>query len=293
MKILIVGCYGQLGRELTEILNSGMADIGKIDDRYIGAEVTSADIDTLDITSEFSLNNYFENLRPDIVFNCSAYTNVDKAEEDEKTAYAVNATGCLNLAKACNSCGAKLVSVSTDYVFDGEKTTPYVETDTPNPKTVYGSTKLQGEIFIAQNLKEHFIVRTAWLYGKQGKNFVRTMLCLGKERDSVTVVNDQYGCPTYANDLAYHMLKIALTEHYGIYHCVNNGVCSWYDFAKEIMYKAKLNCVVKPITSEEYGAKVKRPRFSALENDRLRKTVGDQMRKWDEALDSFLKEIEI
>ncbi|MDD4832896.1 MAG: dTDP-4-dehydrorhamnose reductase [Clostridia bacterium] len=293
MKILIVGCYGQLGRELTEILNSGMADIGKIDDRYIGAEVTGADIDTLDVTSEFSLNNYFENLRPDIVFNCSAYTNVDKAEEDEKTAYAVNATGCLNLAKACNSCGAKLVSVSTDYVFDGEKTTPYVETDTPNPKTVYGLTKLQGEIFIAQNLKEHFIVRTAWLYGKQGKNFVRTMLRLGKERDSVTVVNDQYGCPTYANDLAYHMLKIALTEHYGIYHCVNNGVCSWYDFAKEIMYKAKLNCVVKPITSEEYGAKVKRPRFSALENDRLRKTVGDQMRKWDEALDSFLKEIEI
>ncbi|HRX13595.1 MAG TPA: dTDP-4-dehydrorhamnose reductase [Eubacteriales bacterium] len=293
MKILIVGCYGQLGRELTEILTGDFADIGKIDDRYFGAQITGADIDTLDVTNEFSLNNYFENLRPDIVFNCSAYTNVDKAEEDEKTAYAVNATGCLNLAKACSSCGAKLVSVSTDYVFDGEKTTPYVETDTPNPQTVYGSTKLQGEIFIAQNLKEHFIVRTAWLYGKQGKNFVRTMLRLGKERDSVTVVNDQYGCPTYANDLAYHMLKIALTEHYGIYHCVNNGVCSWYDFAKEIMYKAKLDCVVKPITSEEYGAKVKRPRFSALENDRLRKTVGDQMRKWDEALDSFLKEIEI
>lgn len=293
MKIFIVGCYGQLGRELTEILTSGFADIGKIDERYIGAQITGADIDTLDVTNEFALNNYFENLRPDIVFNCSAYTNVDKAEEDEKTAYAVNATGCLNLAKACSSCGAKLVSVSTDYVFDGEKTTPYVETDMPNPQTVYGATKLQGEIFIAQNLKEHFIVRTAWLYGKQGKNFVRTMLRLGKERESVTVVNDQYGCPTYANDLAYHMLKIALTEYYGIYHCVNNGVCSWYDFAKEIMYKAKLDCVVTPVTSEEYGAKVKRPRFSALENDRLRKTVGDQMRKWDEALDSFLKEIEI
>jgi len=293
MKILIVGCYGQLGRELTEILNDGFADIGKIDERYIGAQITGADIDTLDVTNEFSLNNYFENLRPDIVFNCSAYTNVDKAEEDYNTAYAVNATGCLNLTKACSRYGAKLVSVSTDYVFDGEKTTPYVETDTPNPQTVYGATKLQGEIFIAQNLKEYFIVRTAWLYGKQGKNFVRTMLRVGKERDSVTVVDDQYGCPTYANDLAYHMLKIALTEHYGIYHCVNNGVCSWYDFAKEIMHKAKINCVVTPVTSEEYGAKVKRPRFSALENDRLRKTVGDQMRKWDEALDSFLKEIEI
>jgi len=293
MKIFIAGCNGQLGRELTEILNSGTADIGKIDESYNGAEVTCTDIDTLDITNEFSLNNFFDKLRPKIVFNCSAYTNVDKAEEDEKTAYAVNALGCLNLAKACNKYGAKLVSVSTDYVFDGEKTTPYVETDTPNPKTVYGKTKLMGELFISQNLSEHFIVRTAWLYGKQGKNFVRTMLRLGKENESVSVVNDQFGCPTYANDLAYHLLKIALTEHYGIYHCVNNGVCSWYDFAKEIMYKAGLHCTVMPITSSEYGAKVKRPHYSALQNDRLRITVGDQMRDWNDALDSFLKTIEI
>lgn len=293
MKILIVGCNGQLGRELTEILNGGIADIGKIDERYNGAEVTGTDIDTLDVTNEFSLDNFFERLRPEIVFNCSAYTNVDKAEKDEKTAYAVNAAGCLNLAKACSKYNAKLVSVSTDYVFDGEKTTPYVETDTPNPKTVYGKTKLMGEIFISQNLKEHFIVRTAWLYGKQGKNFVRTMLSLGHERESVSVVNDQFGCPTYANDLAYHLLKIALTEHYGIYHCVNNGVCSWYDFAKEIMYKAGLHCAVTPITSSEYGAKVNRPHYSVLENDRLRKTVGDQMRDWTDALNSFLEAIEI
>lgn len=288
MKIAIIGNKGQLGSELTKILADGKADIGAIDSRYNGASVVGVDIDTLDITDFVMLNDFMAIVRPDIVINCSAFTNVDKAEDDVATAYAVNATGCLNLAIKCREYGAKLLSVSTDYVFGGDQSEPYAETDTPCPHNVYGKSKLMGERNIAANLREHYIVRTSWLYGEKGKNFVYTMLRLGKEKDSVTVVNDQRGNPTNANDLAYHILKIALTDNYGIYHCTGNGICSWYDFACRIMEKAKLNCKVVPVTSEEYPSKVTRPKFSALDNKRLRETVGDEMRDWRDAIDCFI-----
>lgn len=291
MKIVVAGSNGQLGRELTEILSSGRADIGAINRSYADAVVAAADIDMLDITDMGALDKFVSELKPDIIFNCSAYTNVDKAEEERELAFKINSEGCLNLARVSSKYGAKLVSVSTDYVFDGESDIPYAETDKPNPKNVYGKSKLAGEQNIAANAERYFIVRTAWLYGKTGKNFVHTMLRLGREKDSVNVVGDQFGNPTNANDLAYHMLKIALTENYGIYHCTGKGVCSWYDFACRIFMKAGLKAKAVKCTSEEYPSKVKRPHFSALENRRLAQTVGDEMRPWQDALDSFLEKI--
>ncbi len=291
MKILIVGSKGQLGRELAEILETGKADIGPVDVRYTGAEVLAADVDTLDITDAPALDVFISRHKPDVIFNCSAYTNVDKAEEEEESAFKINAEGCLNLALSAAKSGSKLLSVSTDYVFDGTADKPYAESDLPNPQNVYGKSKLLGERNIAEHMEKYFIVRTAWLYGMSGKNFVRTMLRLGAERDVITVVGDQFGSPTNANDLAFHMLSVALTENYGVYHCTGNGVCSWYDFAKRIIEKSGLRAKVVECTSAEYPSKVKRPPYSALENKRLSETVGDKMRDWKDAIDCFLAKI--
>lgn len=291
MRVLITGAAGQLGRELAGMLASGQAEIGPIPACYADAVVHCADADTLDITDAVAVDAFLSQ-GFDVVFNCAAYTNVDGCEAHEDDAFAVNATGPANLARACQKHGGKLVHVSTDYVFPGNQPEPRVETDDVAPISAYGRTKLAGERAVAEACPRHFIVRTAWLYGHEGKNFVKTMMRLGASLESVTVVDDQLGCPTNANDVAYQMLRIAETENYGIYHCVNAGTCSWADFAQAIMQEAGLDCEVLRCTSQEYKEahpeSASRPAYSSLVNGHLRDTIGDTMRPWQEALHSYM-----
>ena len=201
----------------------------------------------------------------------------------------VNAKGPRNLSEASSKIGAKIVHISTDYVFSGDGQTPYCEWDICNPQSIYGKSKLLGEIFTRENNNKYFIVRTSWLYGKNGNNFVKTMINLGKEKSSIKVVDDQRGNPTNANDLAYHILKIAASNQYGIYHCTGEGECTWCEFAREIMNLASLDCKVKACTTDEFPRPAKRPSYSSLNNLMLKSTVGNEMRHWKEALKSFFE----
>lgn len=292
MKLLITGSYGQLGNELTRILREGRAEIGTISEAYHGCEVVAVDYDTLDITDSAAVQSFVQKHQPDVLINCAAMTNVDQCETDFETAMKVNAIGPRNLARAAREVGAKLIHVSTDYVFSGTEETPRCEWDLCAPNTVYGKSKLLGERYALEQCPNTFVVRTAWLYGYVGKNFVKTMLRLGKEKEQVTVVNDQHGNPTSANDLAYHLLALALTEEYGIYHCTNEGECTWYEFASRIMEKAGLSCKVVPCTTQEYPSKTPRPAYSSLNNLMLSCTVGNQMRSWENAIDMYLSNLE-
>lgn len=288
MKILITGSKGQLGNELISILKSGTSEIGKIDDIYKDCEIVPVDVDNLDITCTSSVKSFFDDLKPDVVINCAAMTNVDACETDFETALKVNAIGARNLAFCSESIGSKLIHISTDYVFAGDSSQPYCEFDICEPKSVYGKTKLLGEKYVAEQCRKHFIVRTSWLYGYVGNNFVKTMINLGSQKEEIKVVNDQRGNPTNANDLAYHILKLALTEEYGVYHCTGAGECSWYDFACKIMEYSNLNCKVKPCTTDEFPRPARRPSFSSLNNLMLRCTVGDEMRDWEVALKDYI-----
>lgn len=292
LKILITGSNGQLGNELQRLLETGIAEIGPIPDDYVGAVFDSVDYDTLDVTDCQAVKDMVEAGNYDIVINCAAMTNVDGCESNEESAFAVNCKGAENLAKASYDIGAKIVQVSTDYVFSGENPGDRLESDPVSPKSAYGRTKLDGERAVEKANPMHFIVRTAWLYGYVGKNFVKTMRKLGQTHDEVNVVCDQVGNPTSANDLAYEILKIALTDNYGIYHITNNGVCSWADFAFEIMEAFGLDCKVNRVTSAQYKemnpASADRPAFSSLENAKLAGTVGDEMRNWKEAFGSYV-----
>ncbi len=292
MKLLITGSYGQLGNELLTILKNGRAEIGAISPAYEGAQVIGVDADTLDITDAAAVKAFVERERPDVIINCAAMTNVDGCETMFDTAMKVNALGPRNLGAAANAVGAKLIHVSTDYVFAGNGTVPYCEWDPTAPNTVYGKSKALGEQYAMMQCPRTFVVRTAWLYGYVGHNFVKTMLKLGAERDRLTVVADQRGNPTSANDLAYHLLKLALTEEYGVYHCTNEGECSWYDFACRIMEKGGRACEVAPCTTAEYPSKTPRPAYSSLNNLSLQCTVGNEMRPWEEALDMYLENLE-
>lgn len=292
MKILITGSHGQLGNELQDIIKKGQAEIGKVSEVIKNSEVTALDVEELDITKLNDVRKKIQELQPDVVINCAAATNVDGCESNEDFAFKVNAIGPRNLAMACEEINAKIVQVSTDYVFSGVGTKPLKEYDLTAPYSVYGKTKLAGENYVRDFSSKYFIVRTAWLYGYIGHNFVYTMRRLGKEKDEITVVNDQRGNPTHANDLAYHILKLIETEEYGIYHCTGSGECSWYDFAKEIIKLSGEKCNVKPCTSEEYNAAAKRPEYSSLENMMLRNTVGDEMRDWKDALKTFMDNVE-
>ena len=234
MKILITGSNGQLGNELQDIIRKGRAEIGAVSETIKNAEVLAVDVDKLDITDLKQVKKVLTDEKPNVVINCAAATNVDGCESNEDFAFRVNALGPRNLAMACNEIGAKLVQVSTDYVFTGKGSTPLNESYVPSPVSSYGRTKLLGEKYVEEFCKKSFIVRTAWLYGRVGHNFVYTMMKLGKEKDAITVVNDQRGNPTNANDLAYHILRLIETEEYGVYHCTGKGECSWYDFAKRI-----------------------------------------------------------
>lgn len=296
MKIMITGCHGQLGNELQSIIANGKSEIGAIPELLSGATVLPVDIDTLDITDMTAVNSYVEDNRPDVIINCAAMTNVDGCESDYQTAFKVNALGVKNLAVCAEKIGAKLIHVSTDYVFAGNGTKPYCEWDKVDPQSVYGASKALGEKYALAFCKKSFIVRTSWLYGYIGKNFVKTVRRVIKANGGIGVVSDQRGNPTNANDLAHHLLKLSVTEEYGIYHCTGEGECSWYDFAVKIAEYSGLGDTVTPCTTEEYNAKfnvpTKRPEYSSLRNLALECTVGNEMRDWEIALKEYISKVE-
>lgn len=295
MRILITGSKGQLGNELKRLLETGKAEIGPVPFEYNEANVDYVDYDALDITDAAAVELWMGEHVYDLVINCAAMTNVDGCEAAEEAAFKVNAQGPENLARECEKQGAKFIQVSTDYVFPGIDATPRTEQDPTGPVSAYGRSKLAGELAVRKACRKYFIVRTAWLYGYVGKNFVKTMLNLGKTKDEISVVNDQLGNPTSANDLAYEILKIALTDNYGVYHCTNEGTCSWADFSKAIMEGAGLSCKVNRCTSKEYKemnpASANRPAYSSLENVHLKTTIGNEMRDWRNALKTYLKNL--
>ncbi len=275
-KVLITGCNGQLGRALNELL------------RDSDVEIINTDVSELDICDLEQVRRLLAEKRPDTIINCAAHTAVDKCETDVKNAQKINGLGPKNLATAAKEIDAQMVQVSTDYVFSGDADIPYTEEDAPCPQSVYGSTKLEGEQAVASILERYYIVRTAWLYG-DGNNFVKTMLRLAETRDEITVVNDQYGSPTSALELARMILHIVDSGEYGIYHGTCEGIASWYEFACKIFSLAGVNINVVPVTTEEYPASVaKRPAYSVLENKKLNSQGSYRMKQWEDALEEYM-----
>lgn len=293
MNILVTGAKGQLGSQMINIIKNGTSEIGPIDEIYKDCHVKGIDLSDLNITDMSSVRVFFKDYRADIIINPAAFTNVDLCESMQEDAFKANALGARNMAIIAEETGAKIVQVSTDYVFNGQGDRPYEEYDIPNPVSVYGKTKLMGERYVEDFCSRYFIVRTAWLYGYNGRNFVKTILKTAKEKGHLDVVDDQRGTPTNAEDLAHHILKIASTEEYGIYHCTGKGECSWYDFAKKIVEYAKIPCSVSPMKSDKLQRAAKRPAYSVLDNMMLRCTVGDEMRQWEDALKVFIDNIQL
>ena len=278
-KLMVTGAEGQLGRAI----NWQYADSTEY-------ELINTDVGELDITRIDRVMEFARKTQPYAIINCAAYTAVEKCEQEEDLAFRINAVGARNLSIAASETGAKLVHVSTDYVFDGNGTRPYRETDPVGPQGAYGRTKLVGENFVREFSERHFIVRTAWLYG-DGKNFVKTMLRLSETNDKVRVVKDQVGSPTSAVELAKAIAYLLPTENYGLFHGTCEGDCSWAQFAEEIFRLAGRKTVVEAITSEEYGAAVKRPAYSILENYMLKMTTDFMFADWHDAVAEYLKNI--
>lgn len=302
MKFLVTGVAGQLGHDcMNELISRGFEGIGSdlaecysgIDD---GSFVTKAPYVSLDITDEDKVFEVMEAQKPDVVIHCAAWTAVDLAEEEDKQklVYAVNVTGTKNIANACKKTGSKMIYLSTDYVFNGQGDKPW-EADCKDyaPLSVYGKTKLEGELFVSSILERYFIVRIAWVFGLNGKNFIKTMLNVGKKYDTVRVVCDQIGTPTYTLDLSVLLIDMALTEKYGYYHATNEGgYISWYDFTCEIFRQAGLDTKVIPVTTKEYGlSKAARPFNSRLDKSKLTKNGFTPLPDWKDALNRYLHEI--
>lgn len=282
MVVLITGANGQLGLALQSIA----AQYPEI--RFCFASSAKADI-----TDKATLTEVFNELKPDVCINAAAYTAVDKAEIEPEKAELVNVTGVANLAEICKNFNTTLIHISTDFVFDGEKQTPYIETDSTHPTGVYGLTKLRGEQAIANCWEKHFIVRTSWLYSEFGNNFYKTMLRLASERDTLNVVDDQIGTPTYAVDLAEALLKIVAgrNSEYGIYHYSNEGVASWYDFARAIFALHELEVTLNPIPTTAFPTPAKRPKYSVLDKSKIKAAFGLSIPDWQTSLKSLKKEV--
>lgn len=291
MKILITGASGQLGTEIQRQLKNGGSALGPVPERLKNATVIATDVNELDITDRDTTIAFVRRHQPDTIISCAAFTNVDGCESNPEAAFKVNAIGASNLAQAAERINARLIHVSTDYVFRGEGNKPLDESERVDPKSVYGKTKALGEEYVKNFCHRYFIVRTAWLYGYAGKNFVKTIVNAGKKFGKLEVVSDQLGNPTNAEDLAHHILQLAVSHDYGVYHCTGEGICSWYEFASEIIRLSGVDATVAPCTSAEYSAKhpaaADRPAWSALENRMLACTVGNQMRDWKVALADF------
>lgn len=288
MKILITGAGGQLASEIEKILLDKKCSIGEIDEKFLNCNVICLDKSSLDISDLNQVDKKLKELMPDIIINCAAYTNVDGCESNKDLAFKVNSLGPRNIAMIAQNIGAKVVHISTDYVYSGEGDTPFCEYDMVNPISVYGRTKLLGDEYVKNFCDKYFIVRTSWVYGTKGKNFVYTIMNRAKELGKLKVVNDQFGSPTNCEDLAYHILKIMNTEEYGIYNCTGNGICTWYDFASKIIEFSNIKCDITPCKTGEFKTVAKRPAYSYLDNMMIRNTVGDEMRNWEEALREFI-----
>ena len=280
MKILVTGVNGQLGYELVkELNNKGYTDI------------LAVDKDEMDITNKDMVNKVIKNYHPDVIFHCAAWTAVDKAEDEKEACYNVNVNGTKYISEAAKEIDAKLIYISTDYVFDGTKEGLYEIDDEVNPKSVYGETKYEGEQLVRQNVLKHFIVRISWVFGINGNNFIKTMLKLAETRNELTVVADQFGSPTYTVDLAKLLVEISETEKYGTYHANNEGYCNWAEFAEYIFKINNKNVNVKHITSEEYPQKAYRPRNSKLSKKSLDKNGFDRLPSWEDAVERYSKEL--
>lgn len=281
MKILITGIGGQLGYDVMKVLKARNIDC------------LGADLKEFDITDYNAARKFITAYHPDTVIHCSAYTAVDKAEENIEACRRVNALGPENIAKVCKELDAKMVYISTDYVFPGTGTNYYEVDDQTGPQNVYGLTKYEGEQAVRQLVKKHFIVRISWVFGKNGNNFIKTMLRLGKERKELNVVADQMGSPTYTADLAPLLCDMVVTDKYGTYHATNEGICSWADFTEEIFKQVGITCKVKHITTAEYPTKAKRPMNSRLSKEKLVENGFKKLPAWQDALKRYLKEIEV
>lgn len=286
MNILVTGANGQLGHEMQRVAKSS-------NHNYIFTDVADG-YEKLDITNIEDIRNMVKNNNVDIIVNCAAYTNVDKAESDYDTADLINNTAAGNLATAMKEAGGTLIHISTDYVFQGDRNTPCQEDWTTNPLGVYGKTKLAGEAAIATTGCNSIIIRTAWLYSQWGKNFVKTMQSLTATHDTLKVVFDQVGTPTFTGDLAdtiAHIINTGQTNKTGIYHFSNEGVCSWYDFAKMICKLSGNTCDISPCYSEEFPSPVKRPHFSVLDKRKIKETFGIKVPYWTDSLEVCIKQL--
>ena len=281
MVVLVTGANGQLGQSIQFIAK-----------KHQDIQFIYTDFQELDITNLESCQDYFSKHKPDYCINTAAYTAVDKAEAEQEKAHLINVIGPENLAKACKDNDTVLIHISTDFIFDGTKTTPYTELDVPNPSGVYGQTKLDGEIAIQNTWEKHFIVRTSWVYSQFANNFMKTMLRLGSERDSLSVVNDQIGTPTNAVDLAEILVKIVNSYHsklvlestFGIYNFSNEGQCSWFDFAKEIFRLNDVSIDLQAIPTSSYPTPAKRPAYSVLDKSKIKNTFGIEIESWETSL---------
>lgn len=287
-KILVTGCNGQLGRAIRK-------EYAASDVEFINTDVVEGEgVVSLDITDVDAVLKLVRAEKPDVIINCAAHTNVDKCEEQWDLAYKINAIGPRNLSIAATEADAKMIHVSTDYVFEGNGTRPYTEFDAPNPVSAYGKTKLEGENFVKEFAKKHFILRTAWLYG-HGKNFVKTMLALAENHDELNVVCDQVGTPTSAVELAKMIHYLEGTENYGTFHATCEGDTNWADFAEAIFKRAGKNVKVNHVTSKQYKemnpASANRPAYSILEDYMIKLTSDFVMADWQDALDVYMKEL--
>lgn len=304
MRVLVTGVGGQLGHDVMNELNiRGHEGVGSdISEQYSGGDdgsaVTKMTYVQLDLTDRAAVEKIIRKFRPDAVVHCAAWTAVDLAEDEDKIdkVRAINADGTANIAKVCKSIDAKMIYISTDYVFDGQGTEPWQpDCKNYNPLNVYGRTKLEGELAVSGTLDKYFIVRIAWVFGVNGKNFIKTMLDVGKTHDTVCVVNDQIGTPTYTYDLARLLVDMAESDKYGYYHATNEGgYISWYDFTCEIYRQAGLNTEIVPVTTREYGlSKAARPFNSRLDKSKLAQNGFKPLPVWQDALSRYLKEIKI
>jgi dTDP-4-dehydrorhamnose reductase len=285
VKVLVTGANGQLGSEIRKI--AGL---------FHDIVFAFTDVDELDITDSLEVANYLSIFKPHFLINCAAYTAVDKAETDIEMATLVNSTSVGILAERSAGIGCKMIHVSTDYVFDGKGPRPYKEDDPVDPQSAYGKTKLEGEVLCMKNNPEYMIIRTSWLYSAFGNNFVKTMVRLGNERDELGVIVDQIGSPTNAADLAHAILTIISSVENGskffvpgIYHYSNEGVASWYDFAKAIFEISEINCDVKPIASEDYPSPVQRPAYSVMNKSKIKLIFGLQIPYWRDSLTEYFE----
>jgi dTDP-4-dehydrorhamnose reductase len=278
INILVTGSMGLLGSDTVRLLSSihNVFDFTKIE---------------LDITNETSINTMISIIKPDVIINCAGYTNVDNCEKDITLAKEINSYGAYNLAKASKKYNSSIVYISTDYIFDGKKNAPYIESDKPNPLNIYGESKLLGEKLVRQITPYHYIIRTSWLYGKNGNNFVKTILNASQRntKNELKVVNDQIGSPTYSIDLIDAINFIIQNKFYGTYHISNEGHCSWFEFAKTILTLSNKKNKVLPINSQELKRPAIRPKYSVLDNNKLIKQFNYTIRSWDKALKDFLE----